>query len=150
MDRLIVALAIALALLIATGTGVVRAANNSGDSDTTVTVGLVSKTSGLVPRVTLAWGSASETIVVQTNSSKGYRLVVRAVGLKNGIGVSLTDVKVELRKVYGATRSYASGSTAGSTGRTDKRGDVYELRVTVWQPIGSPVVTLAYSYEVTR
>lgn len=125
-------------------------AQDGSNSDTIVTVGLVSKTSGLIPQVKLAWGSASESIVVLTNSAKGYRLTARAVGLKGGVGISLADVKVELRKAYGTARAYAVGSTAGSTGRTDKWGDVYEIRVSVWQPIGSPVVTLAYSYEVIR
>jgi hypothetical protein len=125
-------------------------AQGSGSSDTTVTVGLVSKTSGLIPQVELAWGSASESIVVLTNSAKGYRLTARAVSLKGGIGINLADVKVELRKVYGTARAYAVGGSAGSTWRTDKWGDVYEIRVSVWQPFGSPVVTLAYNYEVIR
>jgi hypothetical protein len=150
VDRIIIALIVSLALLFATVTGVAKAASSSGDSDTTVTVGLVSKTSGLIPSVTLAWGSASETIVVKTNSAKGYRLTARAVRMTGGFGVSLADVKVELRKIYGTARCYAVGSTAGSTWRTDKYGDIYEIRVSVWQPIGAPVVTLAYNYEVIR
>ena len=151
VDRIIIALIVSLALLFATVTGVAKAASSSGDGDTTVTVGLVSKTSGLIPSVTLAWGSASETIVVKTKSAKGYRLTARAVNISGGIGVSLADVKVVLRKIHGTPRAYAGpNNTAGSTWRTDKYGDIYEIRVTVWQPIGSPVVTLAYSYEVIR
>jgi len=141
MDRIIVALAIALALLFVSVTGVANAG-------TGVSVDVKTETRGFKPKVTLAWGNSSETIVIKTNASRGYTLRVRATSLTGGIGLSLADIRVEVRKITGTTSSFASGSTAGSTRRTDQAGDVYEVRVSTWQPFGSPIVDLAYDLRV--
>jgi hypothetical protein len=116
----------------------------AGAAGTGATVGLVAKISGNVPSVTLSWGSATFPITVLTNASKGYRVTVTPVSLTNGIGVSLSDVKVSISATSGC---WVSGKQFGRDRRTGQYGDVAWVTVSVWQPVGSPKVSFVYKFE---
>jgi hypothetical protein len=112
-------------------------------ANTSVTVGLVKELSGAQSAVTLDWGSYTFPVVLKTNGSESY-LTVRVTGLSNGIGVGASDVRIS----FSAPAAYSvSGNTVRRLHKTAKAGDVVYITVSVWQPIGSPRVSLSYIYK---
>ena len=135
MRKLFVALTLGVLLMV---TGPVQAGG------TGVTVGEVSSITGNLPAATLNWGSVTFPVTVKTNAAKGYRLVVKATSLTNGIAVALSDVKITVQAPSGC---WSTGNSAGRDRRTGEFGDVIYVTVSVWQPVGSPKVTLSYVFE---
>lgn len=101
----------------------------------------------------LAWGSASIPLVVKTNATFGYTLTVNIKSLTGGIVIGAKDVSIALEptstKGAVAAKTIGQTATATSTLPTDKTGDVITVKLSTWQPIGSPRVAISYTL-VTR
>ena len=110
---------------------------------TGVTVNLTKQMTGARPAVVLEWGSRTFGVTLKTNGSRS-RLTVTPVSLVGGVAISTKDVRIS----FSAPADYAiDGNTIRRDGKTAKAGDTLWITVSVWQPIGSPTVYLAYDYK---
>ena len=123
------------------------AGDDNGTSDTTVNVRRVTQIVGNRSSVTLAWGSATFPITVKTNASGGYHVTVIPVSLTGGVGVSLANVKVS---ISGAKGCWRTAREFGRETRTSASGDTAWVTISVWQPLGSPKVSLIYKLETFK
>lgn len=108
-------------------------------------VGLVAKVTG--PKSTvLSWGSGQIPLTVTTNASNGYKLTVKVTGVQNGIAIGVKDINITLKTSAGTgtTTSTPPIATASSTKRTSSTGDQITVRLSTWQPLGSPTVSISY------
>lgn len=101
----------------------------------------------------LAWGSASMPLVVKTNAAFGYTLTVNIKSLTGGVVISANDVSIALQTTLSkgvvTTKTIGRVASATSTLRTNETGDLINVKLSTWQPLGSPKVTISYTL-VTR
>lgn len=108
-------------------------------------VGVVATATGPTSTI-LSWGSGKIPLTVKTNAAKGYKLTVTVTGVKNGIVIGVKDINITLATSAstGANTSMPPVGTASATKRTSAMGDQITVKLSTWQPMGSPTVALRY------
>lgn len=113
---------------------------------TSTCVALVASVTGATS-TTLSWGSATIPLVVKTNAELGYRLAVTVVSVTNGTLIGIGDIGIGLTTSAAGGTVSSSPPTAVATSpvRTPSTGDTIKVRLSTWQPLGSPTVRISYT-----